>query len=64
MKAQVGDRIVVHSHTTGRPDRDGEVLEVHGTDGGPPFLVRWADDGHEGLLFPGPDAVVEHQKDG
>jgi hypothetical protein len=64
MKAQVGDRIVVHSHTTGRPDRDGEVLEVRGTDGGPPFLVRWADDGHEGLVFPGPDAVVEHQKDG
>jgi hypothetical protein len=22
--------------------------------------VRWDDDGHEGLFFPGSDAVVEH----
>jgi hypothetical protein len=64
MKAAVGDRIVVHSHTTGRPDRDGEVLEVHGPEGDPPFLVKWADDGHVGLVFPGPDAVVEHAPGG
>ena len=64
MKAKVGDRIVVHSHTPGHPDRDGEVLEVHGTDGEPPFLVRWTDDGHVGLVFPGPDAVVEHAASG
>jgi hypothetical protein len=25
----------------------------------PPFYVRWEDDGHESLVFPG-DAVVEH----
>ena len=64
MKAQVGDHIVVHSHSTGRPDRDGEVLEVHGADGEPPFLVKWAEDGHVGLVFPGPDAVVEHKPSG
>lgn len=60
MRASVGDRIVITGHHTGEPDRDAEVLEVHGDDGGPPFLVRWSDSGHVGLLFPGSDASVEH----
>jgi hypothetical protein len=32
---------------------------VHGDNGGPPFMVRWQDSGHEALVFPGPDAHVE-----
>jgi hypothetical protein len=28
--------------------------------GGPPYIVRWDDTGHETLFFPGSDAVVEH----
>jgi hypothetical protein len=60
MRAAVGDRLVIKSHHLGDPDRDAEVVEVHGSDGQPPWLVRWSDDGHEGLLFPGSDAVVEH----
>ena len=36
-----------------------EVLEVRGADGGPPFLVRHPD-GHEGLIFPGPETSVSH----
>ncbi|HVM65724.1 MAG TPA: DUF1918 domain-containing protein [Acidimicrobiales bacterium] len=60
MKASVGDRIVVRGHHVGEVDRDGEVLEVHGPDGGPPFLVRWGDSGHTTLFFPGPDAKVQH----
>jgi hypothetical protein len=60
MQAAVGDRIVVKSRHVGEPSRDGEILEVRGDEGGPPFLVRWSDDGHEGLFFPGPDSVVEH----
>lgn len=60
MKARVGDRIVIHGHRVGEPIRDGEVLEVHGPDGGPPFIVRWSDTGHETLFFPGSDATVEH----
>lgn len=60
MNANVGDRIVIKGHHIGDPDRDGVVLEVHGPDGGPPFLVRWEDDGHETLFFPGPDAMVQH----
>ena len=57
MKAKTGDHIVVESNTVGSPRREGEIVEVRGTDGGPPFVVRWSD-GHEGLTFPGPDAHV------
>jgi hypothetical protein len=60
MKAQVGDMLVVTSHHVGEPDRTGEVLEVRGPDGGPPYLVRWDDSGEEGLVFPGSDARVKH----
>lgn len=58
MRAGVGDRIVIKGHHIGEPERDCEVLEVHGEDGGPPYLVRWDDTGQEGLFFPGPDASV------
>jgi hypothetical protein len=58
MLAKVGDRLVVHGHHSGEPDRDCLVLEVHGATGGPPFLVRWGDSGHESIFFPGPDAGV------
>ena len=60
MHASVGDRMVIKGHRVGEPDRDAEILEVHGQDGTPPYVVRWSDDGHEGLFFPGSDAVVEH----
>ena len=60
MRAAVGDRLVIKGHHLGEPDRDAEVMEVHGEDGAPPWRVRWSDDGHEGLFFPGSDAMVEH----
>jgi hypothetical protein len=60
MRAHPGDEIVVHGHRVGEHERKGEILEVHGDDDGPPYLVRWDDDGHESLFFPGTDAVVEH----
>jgi hypothetical protein len=60
MRAQVGDRIVIRAAHVDEPVRDGEVLEVRGPDGGPPFRVRWSDSGHEVLLFPGPDASCQH----
>ena len=59
MRAKVGDRIVVPSVHIGEPVRDGEILEVHGKDGAPPYLVQWSADGHTGLFFPGPDAHIE-----
>ena len=57
MKAQKGDRIILAAKRTDQATRDGEVLEVRGTDGGPPYLVRWTD-GHTGLLYPGPGAIL------
>ena len=59
MKANPGDRLVIKGHYVGEPDRDAEILEVHGPDGSPPFLVRWDEDGREGLFFPSTDAVIE-----
>jgi len=64
VKAEVGDKILVRGHRVGEPDREAVVLEVRGADGGPPYVVRWSDDGHEGLFFPGDDATVvryEHE---
>lgn len=58
MHAKVGDRIVVHAMHVGDPARDAEILEVRGPDGTPPYLVRWSDDGHVGLYFPGADAHI------
>ncbi len=60
MHANVGDRLVVESARVDSPRREGEVLEVRGADGGPPYVVKWSD-GHEGLMFPGPDAHVVAQ---
>lgn len=60
MRAEIGDKIVVKSHRLGQPDRDCEVLEVHGPEGGPPYIVRWSDSGHQTLFFPGVDAAVKH----
>ena len=37
----------------------GEIVEVRGAGVEPPYLVRF-DDGHTGLVFPGPDAIIEH----
>jgi hypothetical protein len=62
MFAKAGERIVVRSRHQGEPDRDGEVLEVRGADGAPPYLVRWSQDGHTGLFFPGTDAFVVHEQ--
>ncbi len=60
MRATAGDMYVVRGHRQGEPDRTGEVLEAMGSDGTPPFVVRWDDDGHVGLVFPGSDATVDH----
>lgn len=60
LTAEVGDRLIIHGHRVGEPERDAEILEVRGPDGGPPFVVRWANDGHESLVYPGSDAYVQH----
>lgn len=60
MQATAGDAITIHGKTVGARDRHGEIIEVRGPDGQPPYRVRF-NDGHEGLVYPGPDAVIEHR---
>lgn len=60
MQAVKGDRLVIKGHHISEPDSDGEILEVRGPDGSPPYLVRWSEDGRVGLVFPGPDAHIQH----
>ncbi len=60
MQARPGDRIVIPGRRIGQTVRDGLILEVRGTDGDGPFLVRWSDDGHEGMFWPGSDAQIKH----
>jgi hypothetical protein len=61
MQAAVGDWLHVHGNVVGHPERTGEIVEVRGTGGEPPYLVRFQD-GHTGLVFPGPDATIEHPR--
>jgi hypothetical protein len=61
MQAAIGDRLHIRGNCVGHPDKCGEIVEVHGKAGEPPYLVRF-DDGHTGLVFPGPDAVLEARK--
>lgn len=60
MKASVGDRLVLASSVVDGTVRDGTVVAVRHADGSPPYTVRWHDTGEESLVFPGPDAHVEH----
>ena len=63
MRAAVGDKIVVRGQHVGDHGRDALILAVEGDDGAPPYLVRWDEDSHESLFFPGPDALVAHLPD-
>jgi hypothetical protein len=65
MDVDVGDRITVRGHRVGDHDRHGEILEVrHGAgDGEPSYRVRWDDDGHESILYPGNDVEIKHFDD-
>jgi Domain of unknown function (DUF1918) len=60
MHAEVGDELVVDSMHTGEEPRKGEILEVRIEDGREHYIVRWDDNGHETLFFPGPTSHVLH----
>ena len=60
MKATVGDHLVIPGRHVNDRVRSGEIVEVHGPDGAPPYLVRWSGADEPRLIFPGPDARVEH----
>ena len=46
-----GDRVVVESERVGQAAREGEILEVLGTEAVVHYRVRW-DDGHETTFYP------------
>jgi hypothetical protein len=48
--AQVGDRLVV-GHGT---HRIGLVIGVTNSDGAPPYIIKWLNDGHIAMVFPDP----------
>jgi len=59
VKATIGDHITVHGQHVGDASRFGEVLEVLGPDGEPPYVMRW-EDGHSAIFVPGSGALVDH----
>lgn len=58
MKAAIGDRVHTHGVTSSRDEHTGEIVQVRGADGRPPYLVRFPN-GEERLIYPGPHTVVE-----
>ena len=59
MLAKVGDRLVLEGIRVGDHRRIGVITQLRHEDGSPLYLVRWLDDDHEVLVFPGPDAKVQ-----
>ncbi|MER6591102.1 DUF1918 domain-containing protein [Micromonospora purpureochromogenes] len=59
MKANVGDRLILEGTHVGDQRRVGAIIAVRTGDGTPPYTVRWLDNGHEALVFPGSDARVQ-----
>jgi len=53
MYAEVGDELLVRGRHLGDEDREGMIIEIHGENGAPPYLVRWKD-GHETVFTPPP----------
>lgn len=60
MHAAIGDEVIVDGGRVGMPARKGVVLEVRAEPGPEHYVVRWDDNGHETIFFPGPDAHVVH----
>jgi hypothetical protein len=62
VKAEVGDWLVIEGTKLDDRRRSGLIVALRHDDGTPPYVVRWLDDDHESLMFPGPTAHVEHRK--
>lgn len=61
MNAHKGDKLLMHGRIVGQQDRVGEIVEVMGDRGEPPYRIKF-DDGHECVMSPGPDSVVRPGK--
>jgi hypothetical protein len=60
--AKIGDRLVEEGKHVGNHQRVGVITALRRDDGTPPYMVRWLDNGHEALVFPGSDARVEEAR--
>lgn len=60
MQAKPGDRLTVTAHRVGQTAKHAEILEVRGDKERQRYRVRWAD-GHESLVYPGSDVVIERK---
>jgi hypothetical protein len=58
MHAKAGDWLIVETTTTDRHHLRGRIEEVLSKSGEPPYRVRWTNDDHLSVVFPGPDARV------
>jgi hypothetical protein len=61
MRAHKGDTLRMHGRVVGQHDQDAEIVEVMGENGTPPYRVRHKD-GHESVMSPGPDCVVQSKQ--
>jgi len=59
MYAHVGDELTVKGRHQGDEERHGEIIQVDGAHGAPPYVVRWRD-GHQSVFFPSSDSEIEH----
>ncbi|MFC0843142.1 MULTISPECIES: DUF1918 domain-containing protein [Streptomyces] len=60
MRATEGDQLVQHGRVVGQHDKTGEIVQVLGENGAPPYRVRFPD-GHESIMAPGPDCAVRSE---
>lgn len=58
MYAAPGSRLIVETTHLNEHKRHGVIVEVHGANGSPPYLVRWDDTGTESVYVPGPGAHI------
>lgn len=58
VQAKEGDRLRFRGRRVGMKEHVAEVEAVLGQDGGPPYRVRY-EDGHEAVVVPESDCVVE-----
>ncbi len=58
MHAKTGDKILVPGRRVGDPERSGVIIDVRGSDGAPPYMVRWDNDPGEHMIFPGSNAIL------
>ncbi|MBT0772056.1 DUF1918 domain-containing protein [Kineosporia sp. J2-2] len=56
MQADTGDWLVVETGRPGKPGRErryGQIVDILGPDGSPPYVVSWIDGEYSPMFLPG-----------